>query len=397
MNSTRPLYTECYRTRICSGWRRIQRATWREFHLFLSRQGTDRALISLVFCFSPLDQLRIVSCYCQLGKLKAREELCYARPIRMFHSETKAFLSFQLKSLLVPTSPTLFVSERTSNLEIYRRSYISHGDDGGMAPTHLPPPPPPPLSYPHPPLPSANDNNGLLRTTRRRQLLHSVIPPDLQVTRTPPLRRLWCCGNPLGPSIQIMWRMHDHPVLCTSHSTASLVIWLLIPIQSPDCQKRHWASHKTICQHTASQMSTAKQQPMGGQYDENVVKNLRKFTSAHQELLNWAVFQALQLKRVPANIRQQALIVELDYHPNAPDSLHRYANLVILTDRTVRLYNPTLNLASPSRELTSFLGHMSLGPIPTLPPIFSDETIGAGGTVVSVLLSSPSNAAACHK
>ena len=77
-------------------------------------------------------------------------------------------------------------------------------------------------------------------------------------------------------------------------------------------------------------MSSAKQQPAGGQYDENVVKHLRKFTSAHEELLNWVVFQALQLKRVPANVRQQALIVELDYHPNAPDSLHRYANPVVL-------------------------------------------------------------------
>lgn len=115
--------------------------------------------------------------------------------------------------------------------------------------------------------------------------------------------------------------MHDHPVLCTSHPAASLTICLLIPIQSPDCQKRHWASHKTICQHTASQLSAAKQQPVGGNYDESVVKHLRKFTSAHQELLNWVVFQALQLKRVPANVRQQALIIELDYNPNAPDSL----------------------------------------------------------------------------
>ena len=136
---------------------------------------------------------------------------------------------------------------------------------------------------------------------------------------------------------------------------------------------------------------------MGGQYDESVVKHLRKFTSAHQELLNWAVFQALQLKRIPANIRQQALIVELDYHPNAPDSLHRYANLVILMDRTVSLHGFTPNLASPSRELTSFPGHMSPGPIPTLPLIFSGETTGAGGTVASVLPSSLSNAAVCHK
>jgi hypothetical protein len=111
----------------------------------------------------------------------------------------------------------------------------------------------------------------------------------------------------------------------------------------------------------------------------SVVKHLRKFTSAHQELLNWAVFQALQLKRVPANIRQQALIVELDYHPNAPDSLHWYASLAILTD-LLFAHGFTLNLASPSREPTSFLGHTSPGPMPMLPLIFSDETTGAGGS-----------------
>ena len=180
-----------------------------------ARDGPGVNLARLLF--STTRSVVHLSCYCHLGKLKAREELFYTCPIRMFHSETKAFLSFQLKSLLVPSSPALFVSERTTHLEIYRRSYISHGDDGGMVPTHLPPPPPPPLSYPHSSLTSANDNNGLLRTTRRRQLLHSVIPPDFQVTRSSPLRRLWCRGNSLGPSFQIMRRMHDHPVLCTSH------------------------------------------------------------------------------------------------------------------------------------------------------------------------------------
>ena len=89
-------------------------------------------------------------------------------------------------------------------------------------------------------------------------------------------------------------------------------------------------------------MSAAKQQPVGGHYDESVVKHLRKFTSAHQELLNWVVFQALQLKRVPANVRQQALIVELDYHPNAPDSLHWYASLVALANLPACLHNSPL-------------------------------------------------------
>jgi hypothetical protein len=103
----------------------------------------DRALILLVFCLSGHSHIVLV--YCHLGKLKAREVLFYTRPIRMSHSETKAFLSLQLKSLLVPSSQP-FCLQRTTHLEIYQRSYISHGDNGGMAPTHLPPPPPPLIS-----------------------------------------------------------------------------------------------------------------------------------------------------------------------------------------------------------------------------------------------------------
>lgn len=51
--------------------------------------------------------------------------------------------------------------------------------------------------------------------------------------------------------------------------------------------------------------------------DENLVKHLRKFTSTHSDLLGWAGFQALQLKRLPANIRQNALLIELSYNPHA--------------------------------------------------------------------------------
>ncbi|EDR01604.1 uncharacterized protein LACBIDRAFT_310660 [Laccaria bicolor S238N-H82] len=50
--------------------------------------------------------------------------------------------------------------------------------------------------------------------------------------------------------------------------------------------------------------------------DEHLAKNLRKFASAHTALLGWAGFQALQLKRVPANIRQNALLIDLSYHPH---------------------------------------------------------------------------------
>ena len=61
-------------------------------------------------------------------------------------------------------------------------------------------------------------------------------------------------------------------------------------------------------------------------YDEGLVKGLRKFVSAHATLLGWAGFQALQLKRMPSNIRQNALLVELSYRPSSPDPLRRCVN-----------------------------------------------------------------------
>ena len=68
-------------------------------------------------------------------------------------------------------------------------------------------------------------------------------------------------------------------------------------------------------------------QPSYGALDENLVKHLRKFVSSYNQLLAWAGFQALQLKRMPSNIRQNAFLIELSYRPTAPDSLRRYACL----------------------------------------------------------------------
>lgn len=57
-------------------------------------------------------------------------------------------------------------------------------------------------------------------------------------------------------------------------------------------------------------------------YSEDIVKGVRKFTSAHATLLGWAGFQALQLKRIPSNVRQYALLITLSYRSSS-DSLRR--------------------------------------------------------------------------
>ncbi|KAL0562891.1 hypothetical protein V5O48_019187 [Marasmius crinis-equi] len=90
-----------------------------------------------------------------------------------------------------------------------------------------------------------------------------------------------------------------------------------------ECQKIHWPGHKSICQHTQSQKEKASV-TYATSPDENIVKNLRRFTSAHTALLGWVGFQALQLKRVPSNIRQSALLIELTPQ-NHPQSHRRFS------------------------------------------------------------------------
>lgn len=84
-----------------------------------------------------------------------------------------------------------------------------------------------------------------------------------------------------------------------------------------------------LCQHTSDQMASTKKHAISLGHsnelpDEDLPKYLRKFTSIHADLLGWTVFQALQLKRNPSNIRNYALRIQLSYR-NAPDSARRFA------------------------------------------------------------------------
>ncbi|KDR68154.1 hypothetical protein GALMADRAFT_28183, partial [Galerina marginata CBS 339.88] len=99
---------------------------------------------------------------------------------------------------------------------------------------------------------------------------------------------------------------------------------------SQDCQKAHWPSHKSICQYTAQSVKKADEN-----VDGDVAKNLRKFSSAHLSLLEWAGFQALQLKRIPANIRQNALLIKMSYRKQV-DSNSQFS--ITSTDVVPRSY-----------------------------------------------------------
>ncbi|EDR03051.1 uncharacterized protein LACBIDRAFT_307624 [Laccaria bicolor S238N-H82] len=68
--------------------------------------------------------------------------------------------------------------------------------------------------------------------------------------------------------------------------------------------------------------------------DEHLTKNLHKFTSVHTSL-DWAGFQALQLKRVPANVRRNALLINLNCH-NHVESYRRFFLTHILPTTYIR-------------------------------------------------------------
>ncbi|KAF8527993.1 hypothetical protein BU17DRAFT_38359 [Hysterangium stoloniferum] len=99
---------------------------------------------------------------------------------------------------------------------------------------------------------------------------------------------------------------------------------------SRDCQRAHWKFHEALCKHTQSTIKSAR-----NHYDRDsstarsasdssqpvdISKHLRRFTSAHSTLFGWAGFQALELKRIPSNIRKSALLIELTWRGGSDTS-----------------------------------------------------------------------------
>jgi len=90
---------------------------------------------------------------------------------------------------------------------------------------------------------------------------------------------------------------------------------------SKDCQRSHWASHKAVCQVTAQTVARVQHEAQSNKEDypsDQLPKYLRKFCSHHASLLAWVAYQALELRRMPANIRSKSLLIEIEFDPSAP-------------------------------------------------------------------------------
>ena len=153
------------------------RSMCEKFDWLLSRQLAGRRLMRPSFVFRSY----IVLVYCHLGTLKARGRSSLLSSHQNVSPRNKSPFVFTTQITARALSFNLFVSIRTTHPEVLP-IYIRHGDNGGMAPTHTP------ASASQSSLTSANSNHGLLRTTRRRQLLHPTIPLHSQIARIPPLR-----------------------------------------------------------------------------------------------------------------------------------------------------------------------------------------------------------------
>ncbi|KAJ3569935.1 hypothetical protein NP233_g4733 [Leucocoprinus birnbaumii] len=90
---------------------------------------------------------------------------------------------------------------------------------------------------------------------------------------------------------------------------------------SKPCQDMSWPTHRAVCRVNAQNYALAHHNVYS---DPRLAKQLRNFISAHEQLFQWAGFQALQVKRMSSNIRHKALLIVLDYQ-NHPKLLQQFS------------------------------------------------------------------------
>ena len=84
--------------------------------------------------------------------------------------------------------------------------------------------------------------------------------------------------------------------------------------------KYEGGDEKEVGNSSPNKWPTANLQLAGVHRDENIVKSLYTFASAHNALLTWVGYQALQIKRLPANARQNAVLVEVSHQSRPAES-----------------------------------------------------------------------------
>lgn len=87
---------------------------------------------------------------------------------------------------------------------------------------------------------------------------------------------------------------------------------------SDKCQRHSWGTHRPMCQSNAREYAVAEHNVYG---DPRLAQRLGNFISKHEQLIQWAGMQALQVKRMPSNVRHKALLIVLDYQPHSKSVL----------------------------------------------------------------------------